>query len=396
MRTGTGAMRRGSLLPTAVYLRAGALVVMWNCAGATSDTQDRDMSRSPSAIAWKAGPRGAASIPLVEGAHHTGASAASAAPEFASPRRSLGFALRLLWKTDTTSVAEASVHPFDIHFSDRGLLVMDVGDSRLNLLDSRTGTTLARAGGEGAGPNELRGVVTVFGTRTRPMLLEFQSGRVAELGGGNAALIPVSASRAKVWTSGCAWGDGRLLLNKIGPTPFEYFVSTIGRDPEIVDSLAMPWPRLLAQAFIARQARLRQVDDSTCAILPAYYPEFALLSPSRPIVTGRHIEELPAAVGVDTKVGNATEHTVARGAKHGHRDARAWRDAVIILFEGTSEHKGRVLDVFSRKDLLYRGSMLLPFEGGKIAISGDTLAVVGEENFYPVVAAFLLVPDDRQ
>lgn len=379
MRKGKGEMRREVLRRTAGYLQAGALAVMWCCAGAASDTQDRE----------------AASIPVVAGAHDTGSSAAPAAREFASPRRSLGFALRLLWKTDTTSVAEAFVHPFDIHFSDRGLLVMDVGDSRLKILDSRTGTALARAGGEGSGPNELRGVVTVFGTRARPMLLEFQSGRVAELAVGNRALIPVSASRAEVWTSGCAWGDGRLLLNKIGPTPFEYFVSTIGRDPQRVDSMAMPWPRLLAQAFIARQARLRQVDDSTCAMLPAYYPEFAILSPSRPIVTGRHMEELPPAIGVDTKVGNATEHTVARGAKHGHRDARAWGDAIIVLFEGASEHKRRVLDVFSRKDLSYRGSISLPFEAGQIAISGDTLAVVGEEDFYPVVAAFLIVRQGR-
>lgn len=141
-------MRIRFLHPTAVYLRTGCLVALSCCAGASSDSQARDATQGRGAAAQNELPKEAASTPTVDGVPDT---REPAARRLASPRRSLGFELRLLWKTDTASVAEAFVHPFDIHFSDRGLLVMDIGDSRVKTLDSRTGSTLARAGGEGSG-----------------------------------------------------------------------------------------------------------------------------------------------------------------------------------------------------------------------------------------------------
>ena len=277
------------------------------------------------------------------------------------------------------------MHPFDVQFSRTGLLVMDIGDSKLKTLDPRTGAVLTVVGRAGSGPGEVRGVVTLFGTRARPMIIEFMTGRVHELS-ADGSLVAVPVAQSGQWTSGCSWGKDNVLLAKAG----QYFVSQVRPNATILDSIPVPWPRLQALPYIVQQTGLHQVDDSTCAMLPTFHAEFALLSPTRRPVLGLHFEKLPAASAVETKSDAGTVHTIAPGAKSGFGDAAAWSDAIVVSFGGTSRHRGRLLDVFSRTDLSYRGSLLVPFEVRSLAISGDTLAVVGEDDDYPVVAAFLI------
>jgi hypothetical protein len=290
-----------------------------------------------------------------------------------------------LWRTDTAGATADFVQPFDVLFARTGLLVMDIGDSKLKTLDPRTGSVRAVTGREGSGPGEVRGVVTLFGTSARPMLLEFMTGRVLELR-SDGSLIAVPVAQAGQWTTGCSWGEGNVLLAKAG----QYFVSEIRPNAMILDSLPMPWPRLRALPYIVRQAGLHQVDDSTCAMLPTFHREFALLSPTRHPLLGLHFEQLPPASADEAKTDAGTIHTIARGAKSGFQDAATWKDAILVSFGGTSRHRRRLLDVFRRTDLSYRGSILLPFEVRRLAIRGDTLAVVGEDDDYPIVAAFLI------
>jgi hypothetical protein len=63
---------------------------------------------------------------------------------------------------------------------------------------------------------------------------------------------------------------------------------------------------------------------------------------------------------------------------------------MLVSFWGTSPHRHRVLDVYDRRTLGYRGSVLFPYEIDHIAVHGDTLAVTAEVEDEPVVEVFLL------
>jgi hypothetical protein len=83
-------------------------------------------------------------------------------------------------------------------------------------------------------------------------------------------------------------------------------------------------------------------------------------------------------------------HSLAEGTRAGASDVAAWRDVVLVSFWGTSPQRHRVLDVYDRRSLAYRGSVLFPYKIDHIAVHGDTLALTGEVEDEPVVGVFLL------
>lgn len=296
-------------------------------------------------------------------------------PRWAAPRRSAQLALRSLWRHDSENGKLEFLYPAEVQFSSSGLLVFDYGEKHIKVLNAANGSLRRVAGRKGSGPGEFNGPITLFGTWSRPMAVEFSVGRVTSL--SEPSLIPVSVARSGRWATGCAWGEDQILFQAFRHNKYDNFVSTVGENARIVDSVALPWPRLLALPFIARQAGLRQLDDTTCAVLPLYHQEFGVLTTSGVATLGMHIEELPPAVGKVEASGNSRISSIARGAKRGGIDARAWRDAIVVLFVGVTPLRGRILDVFSRANLRYRGSIELPFEASRIAIKATPLSQWG-------------------
>ena len=313
---------------------------------------------------------------------------ASAQSTWTAPRRSAGLVPRLLWRNDSQSGKTSLLYPIDVQFSSAGLLVFDYGEMQVKVLDPASGALRRKLGGRGAGPGEFNGPVQFFGTWAQPFGVQFGSLRITSFSSLESRAVAVASSG--LWGSACTRGKDTVLLQTSGDRTHDYFLSTLGQGARVIDSLAVPWERLRALPFIVRQAGLRQLDDTTCAILPLYQKEFALLSASGQPTVGVHVEDLPTATAKISASDKRRVSSVARGSKPGAVDARAWRDAVIVLFLGTTRLKGRILDVFRRSDLTYRGSLTLPFEASRIAIRGDTLVAVGEDDADPVVAAFLL------
>lgn len=308
---------------------------------------------------------------------------------WSAPRRAGPLRLRALWRSDGLSSLPALPYPSDIQFAEQGLAVYDYGEKRIHVIDAASGRPRFAVGRRGPGPAEFGDrPVWFFGTWSRLMAVEFSDGRIT-------ALVPdklqnVRVSREGRWATGCAWGSNEVLLQTSGHDVYDYFVSTTGETARIVDSIAAPWPRHRAQPFIVRQGPLRQADDSTCALLPLYEQEFALIAPNREARLGMHIEPLPEAKELLESNGRMRSSSLAKGARKGALDARAWRGFLIVLFQGTSNYRRRILDLYDRHTLSYQGSTLLPFEASRFAIRGDTLVMIGDDDDEPLLAAYLL------
>jgi hypothetical protein len=137
---------------------------------------------------------------------------------------------------------------------------------------------------------------------------------------------------------------------------------------------------------------VRQADDTSCAVLPVYQSVFAIYTSQSGFLAGQFVEGgPPVSASISSSDGGTSGSiTLPKGTMPGPMDARVWRDHLAVLFEGRSRHRRRVLDLYRRDDLSYVGSLVLPMRAARIAVSGDTLAVLGERDDYPVVAVLLL------
>ncbi|MDP1861466.1 MAG: hypothetical protein Q8K82_22555, partial [Gemmatimonadaceae bacterium] len=275
--------------------------------------------------------------------------------------------LRALWRSDRLATFPAIPYPIDVHFAQQGLAIYDFGEKRLHVVDAATGRERFAVGRRGYGPGEFGDrPVELLGGLSRMYAVEFSDGRVTTLVGEKLQSLRVSKEGR--WATGCTWGSEQLLFQTSGHEKYDNFVTTMGEDARIVDSVAAPWPRHHALPFIVRQAQLRQIDDSTCALLPLYHREFAIISPTAEPKVGLHIEELPEAKAEESRTATTGSSGIGKGARSGAVDARTWRDYLLVLFEGTAINRLRTIDVYDRRTLMYRGSTLLPFEASRLAV----------------------------
>ncbi len=309
------------------------------------------------------------------------------------PRRPMRTTLQLMWRTDRSSGAARLLYPFDVHSGPEGILIFDYSERTVIALSASTGREVFRVGRRGSGPGEFAGQATWFGSDAAPHLVEHGTNRVTALLGRTLTSVAIAPGR---WTSGCRWGVDQMLLRRGSPAMHDLFVTTVGASARIVDSVAAPWPHIQREHMLVRQSFLKQVDDSTCALLPAYFKEFAILVPGKPARLGEHREPLPPARAIVNTQGKNWSASFAPGARGGAMDMRAWRDYLVVLYEGSTRNRRRLLDFYRRGSLDYAGTVLLPLETSRFAVRGDTLVALCEDDGVPIVATFLLTSNDEK
>ena len=310
-------------------------------------------------------------------------------PALPAPRRNAAIELEPLWTVGGPADPGRFIQPIRIAVSRLGVLVSEVDGARVLALDSRAGRIVDTIGRYGLGPGEFGRVPTLLGSYDKPLAFEGENGRLSLLvPGANPITSRVASGRR--WISACAIDESHVILQYSGWDDDGYWISTIGEDAALVDSFSYPIPELLAALPLGRQAPLRQIDDSTCAILPAYGRQFAVYRRGR-ILIGVGVEEAPIPQVVDPGRGVGNIRRLADEVRSTHLQPGGWRGRLMVLYWGTSAHRGRLIDLYDA-NLKYESSVVLPFRAEDIAASGDTLFVLGELADEPILAAYLLRP----
>ena len=329
---------------------------------------------------------------LVETSNGNLDSAVVATPEpLSAPRRASAARLRALWTHESAPDPEILLHPVDVRITDLGVLVSDYGRHSIRAFDSKTGALTTEWGRYGHGPLEFVNPPLIIGRADNPLVFDARTGRAHWLNEVPARTLFVD--RARPWMSGCQMADGKLLLAASPrPTGSAFAASEIGVNPVASDSLDHPIVRIRAVGWFAQQTALYQADDTTCVIAPVFHREFALVDRLDRISPASGVEELPPAEMETERNGKSITYSMTRGARGAHRGAATWRNQLLVLAEGTTSLKDRLLDIYSRDDLSYRGTIVLPFRSHRIATRGDTLAVIAEDEDVLFLALYLLVP----
>lgn len=308
----------------------------------------------------------------------------------AAPRVPFDGLLSLIWERSSFEEDSVLLFPTDVQFSSRGLLVFDAGSRQVRVFDSSTGTFLRTLGREGQGPGELSASFWFQGSYHRPVSFDATQRRLTHLAGARDSLVTLFFPRDRRWSSTCALNDDTTLGYAAAVDAESDLLLTVG--DRVVDSLAYPFENLRSEHFMARQAIVRQLDDSSCAVLTAYQSSFAVVTLSRGTLLGVYPESA-AVMKVNVVVsdtGKSVVSTLPRGTRVGPFDARVWREYVLVLFGGRTALAGRTIDVFTRDDLKYRGSLVLPQKAKRMAVRGDSLIVIGERDYYPTLSLLML------
>jgi len=262
-----------------------------------------------------------------------------------------------------------------------------VDGARVLVLDSRVGRVVDTIGRFGLGPGEFGRVPTLLGSYDKPLAFEGANGRISLLV-PRADPITSRVASGRNWISACAIDEKHVILQYSGWDDDGYWISTIGESAALVDSFSYPIQGLLEVLPLGRQAPLSQVDDSTCVILPAYGRQFAVYRNGR-IQVGTGIEEAPIPQVINPGRGRGNYLKLADEVRSTHLVAGGWRGRLMVLYWGTSRHRGRLIDLYDA-DLKYESSVVLPFRAEDISASGDTLFALGELEDEPILAAYLL------
>lgn len=316
-----------------------------------------------------------------------------AGPKPRPPRTRIAVTLQPLRAMGPSGSDAPVENPVDLRFSHLGLLISDYGTLDVRVYNSTTGELVRRIGRYGRGPWEFVMPPSIIGTYADPLLLEASVGRLHEL-----SRLPnngtTTMNRARQWITGCRMPSGHLLTQaSASPVGMEYYVSEIGGSARLVDSSHHPIARIQSLGFFVRQTAVRQVDDSTCGYFPAYHEDWALAEADGSLRVAAAVESLPPASMITEPTARGARFMVNAEARSGHVDSRAWRDFVILLFQGTTRERNRILDFYDRRTLAYVGTVVLPHHATRIAVHKDTLAVVEEIDEEPRVRLYLLVSE---
>lgn len=306
---------------------------------------------------------------------------------YEAPRYPSSIALQAEWSVGGPADPGRLIQPLSLMAADLGVLVSELDGNRVIVFSRRDGSLIESLGSSGLGPGEFGRVPQLLGMSNRPLAFEGPNSRISVLGLGKAPQTS-NVARARAWRTACAVDRDRVVLQYSGWDQDGFFVSTLGDSARIVDSIAYPFEELIGVAPLARQASLQQMDDTSCAVLPAYAGHFAVLTgTSVKVSTG--IEKVPTPQVVESTVDAGRRRRLADDVRASNLSATAWRGRVLILFHGRSRLRGRLVDVYSAK-LTYQGSLLLPWRARFIAAKDEHLYVLGEDADEPVLAAFRL------
>lgn len=318
-------------------------------------------------------------------------------PRLDSPRHPFPARLDLRWQVESSDADTVLLLPNDVQHSVIGLLVFDAGDRTVQVFDAASGRFVRRLGREGAGPGEFHFRAQFSGSFEEPVAFDADQKRFTPLNVPRAEMRTVSLPSDHRWIRSCALdGDGMFLTRTgtLGASGPDFFVASAGT---VTDSMDLPFEDLRTEPCIGRQAVLARLDDSACAVLTLYQSRFAVYQRDRGFsLRGTYVEvgPKPSVTLQENPERGQRGYALPPGTVAGPYDAAAWRHMVLVLFEGRSHLRRRRLDVYRRSDLAYQGSIVLPLKSRSIAVRGDTITVIGEQDDYPVLATFLVSGTD--
>ncbi len=303
----------------------------------------------------------------------TTASTLQGGAKIQSGRRFANARASVVWSIGGSAADTSFLLPQAIAATPRHFVVYDAVARTLTALEPTSGTISWRIGRAGRGPNEFGGVATLS-----PRV----NGGLYVIDHGNQRLSSVDEDGAPGERTDFAVGvnprglcelrGAQVRLRGIRDKELER-ISSSSTSPVVT---GLPWPELEPQPPIVRQSKLFTLTSGdACLLTLSFGPHFALLDHSGTRAVGQWVEHVPLAHTMSPSKGS---WRLQPGSAYSTASASSVGQAFVVLFEGTSPQKLRLLDFYSQADGRYLFSLQLPFEAKYLTYGHGLVLVAGE------------------
>jgi hypothetical protein len=265
--------------------------------------------------------------------------------------------------------------------NDAGVYVADIAAKRIAHFN-HDGTMIWTYGREGSGPDEFRDPRDIrLDAHGRVWVLDSRNSRIVilEPTGVVHRRIPLGELPASPFEIIPQPHDGAIVVVHNPVAPFMEIDST----GALVAQRAFPWPDFQELHPLATQL-LTVTDPASDQWVTAFRMGDGLFgfAGSRPHGKGWFAEEIAFPMPVTTRGDGVTSTSFNERPVSAARSLTLSPEHLYVLFGGSTEHHRRLVDVYSRTDLSYKSSFLLPepainitwYHGGLYAL---------QENPYP-------------
>jgi hypothetical protein len=282
------------------------------------------------------------------------------------------------------------LNPFLLTSDGQHLFVFDAGGKRVVALEAASGQFLWEFGGEGAGPDEFRGVrdIKVDGSGG-VYVLDPQNNRVVHLDASGEVLsrIPLSASGYAEQLAPLSRGRVALLTAS-ADSPFV----VVNEGGTVERRLPVPWNGYSRLEGLARQGYIAAREGRWAFGFSMGNGWFGFEDDESLGGTGRYLEHtaFPRVLVNDGPSGTIkqfAEYNPCSGC------SLALADSILYVhFGGFSDARKQIVDLYRFDDGTYLRSLRLPHEAVVIEVVGDVFFVLTEEPFPSITALRLRGP----
>lgn len=267
-----------------------------------------------------------------------------------------------------------------------GLYVADIVNAKLHHVDA-AGELVWSYGRRGQGPGELLEVrILDVNAQGNAVIVDNLNRRIVTIGRDGRLIRERSLAREIGIPSAVAvLGNGNLAVAHMsGPW------ALLSSDGDLLEAVEPPWEgfvdkpflELVGQAIAVRGTNRWVYSFDTAG-------EWIVFDGAKVVGRYPHIEHLPFSRTLITEAPTGGVMTSYDGSPtHTTLDLAVREDTLFVLFQGATEHRGRILDKYDVNSGDYLGSVLLPGRASGVAVGDDGLVFTVDDSqlFYSITA----------
>lgn len=266
---------------------------------------------------------------------------------------------------------------------------------RVVALRASDGVVLWKAGGEGAGPRELRSPTALSMDRDGNVLVMDQgNGRVAVLTPAGTFVRHVPLQMVGYANGLCALGDGSML---VAPLVTDHPLVRVAPDGKVLQRYELPWPDLSDAGSLSTQGDLARDGDGGCVYAMSKGRGFATFREGR-LAAHDYVEwfDVPSTERTGDPRAGRRQETVPEGS-HAAQGVGVGEEGIAVGFSGRTNDAGRLIDIYDGATGAYTHTYRAPRWFSWMGRAGPLYVFITRVNGYPAVAAAepVVQPDGR-
>ena len=289
----------------------------------------------------------------------------------------------MVWERGGPQEDTAFFQPMQIVGNRDQVVLADWGAHRIAAVNAMTGEDVWKFGSRGMGPGEFESLTSLFAMPTGGWIVwDSQVGRLTVVSDEGRLDRMVQLRTEDHPEQICPLPGGQfaaLLRDRESP------VGVITKDGRVESKVALPWEELADLEPLQRQGRWAATDDS-CVLHFVFSTGFGVFDGQGFGTRGTYVEHSspPEATVEEGSGSRRVRLGVPTLAVHGAvvRGSELW-----VLFAGSTEDRGRLIDIYDLTTGAYSRTLRLPFHGTGIGVAGDLVILNTQQDGYPLVVA---------